>query len=243
LIWGTGSNCYRVYDDTEHLDGQGLPIPDNKIIKWVTKLNDSNYLVQKWYVNGSRGLELNEISFYITPSITDESSDTSIAIVSMNFETPFVLLNDTNLSYSESYHYKISYAMGKIPTKDGDFNVYNSDEAVFSLVGDNVIRWNLTTNKDVNLLTDNEFVCYFDVKFDPRDPDRSFINTNPTINKMKYYGRGVNNTYIDYTITYIDQTGPTVATTPVNGSATLLENGRDRAGTSGSSYGIGILLN
>jgi hypothetical protein len=243
LIWGTGSNNYQVIDDTEHLDGQGLPIPDNKIIKWVTKLNDSNYLVQKWYVNGSRGLELNEISFYITPSITDESSDTSIAIVSMNFETPFVLLNDTNLSYSESYHYKISYAMGKTPTKDGDFNVYNSDEAVFSLVGDSVIRWNLTTTTDVNLLTDNEFVCYFDVKFDPRDPDRSFINTNPTINKMKYYGRGVNNTYIDYTITYIDQTGPTVATTPVNGSATKLENGRDRAGISGSSYGIGILLN
>jgi hypothetical protein len=232
-----------VYDDAEHLDEQGLPIADNKIIKWVTKLNDTNYLVQKWYVNGGRGLELNQISFYITASVTDESAETSVAIVSMNFETPFVLLNDTNLSYSESYHYKTSYAMGKRPTKDEDFNVYNSDEAVFSLVNNNVIRWNLTTNTDVTVLTDNEFVCYFDVKFDLQDTDRSFINTNPIINKMKYYGKGVNNTYIDYTITYIDQTGPTVATTPINGSATLLENGRDRAGTSGSGYGIGILLN
>jgi hypothetical protein len=243
VMWGPDSNNYQVLDDTEHLDEQGLPIPDNKIIKWVTGLNTSNYLVQKWYVNVGRGLELNEISLYITPNITDESADTTVAIISMNFETPFVLLNDTNLSYSESYHYKISYAMGKKPGENEDFNVYNSDEAVFSLVQNDVIRWNLTTNEDVNVLTDNEFVCYFDVKFDPQDADRSFINTNPLINKMKYYGRGVNGAYIDYTITYVDNLGRTVSTIPVNGSATKLENGRDRSGTSGSSYGVGILLN
>lgn len=250
LIWGTGSNNYRVFDDTEHLDDAGQPNPNYKIIKWVVKLNNSNYLIQKWYVDESKGFELKEISFYITPSLTDES--TSISIISMKFETPFIFLNDTTLQYAENHQHKISYAMGKIPTKDEDFNVYNSDEAIFTLRGNNVIRWNITTNKDNNgvytdsadnALTENESICYFDVKFNPADPDRSFINTNPTINKMKYYGKGINNTYIDYTITYIDDTGPTVATTPINGSATKLENGRDRAGISGSSYGIGILLN
>jgi hypothetical protein len=259
LIWGSTANTYKIYDDIEHLGPNKSAVPGAKIVKWIAKIpQTNNYFVQKYFFNDKSSLNFTEMNMYITDNVKTENETFQLGLVAWKLEKPLSLVNDTKLPYKDNYQYKLSLPLGKTLGVDDDNNLFDADETTVELVGENILRWNLTANREIlssssavndhyvgadySTLKENQSVCCFDIEFDPRDPGRTFTNTNPRINKIKYYGRGLNNTYIDVSINYIDNSGP--KNVPIDTfNAFTLENGRSRAGVTGSSYGLGMILN
>ncbi len=180
-IGGT-TQSYTILIDTETLDDNGNPIDGNKIIK-LTQPFSNKYFITKRYVNQSSGFEISKIVWYLSNSPGGESAEYSVNI---QFDNPINISSGANLAtYREDY----TYTLTAVGFPEGDIAVSNqSDYSTFELVGSDIIRWHLTSNKPpvpVNLPA-NEFVYYIDIKIDPSDY-ASFKETNPVENGSRFY--------------------------------------------------------
>lgn len=176
-------NTISIVDDTETLDDQDLPIAGNKIIKSISKYNNSLYLITKRYVNEEAGLAFNKIHFYIS-SDTNETNATYCIFI--DFVNPLTVLNSSKLPYSDFYSYTLSLLQ-----KQGDNYIpifpaiNNSDTAKFELVVPSddqyLIRWNLTENTEATKasVAVNDFILQTDIQIDPADKKRTFIDSDP----------------------------------------------------------------
>jgi hypothetical protein len=177
-IGGT-TQSYTILIDTETLDDNGNPIDGNKIIQ-LTQSVDGKYFITKRYVNQSSGFEISKIVWYLSNSPGGESAEYSVNI---QFDNPINISSGANLAtYREDY----TYTLTAVGFPEGDIAVSNqSDYSTFELVGSDIIRWHLTSNKPPVDLPVNEFVYYIDIKIDPSDY-ASFKLTNPIENGSRF---------------------------------------------------------
>ena len=181
-----------VEEDIETLDELGNNNPNNKIIKSVTQgFEPSTYLITKKYVSTENGLEYNQIGFYQSPD-RDEKNATYCVIV--KFNDPITLLNSSKLPYTDFYSYKLT-----VLTKSGDdfipvtTPISNSDETTFELSTDKTcIRWNISSQAELvnekqrENVPKNEFILQTDIKIDPRDTKRTFMDSDIFIDPYEY---------------------------------------------------------
>lgn len=171
-----GAQSYTILIDTETLDDNGNPIDGNKIIQ-LTQPVDGKYFITKRYVNQSSGFEISKIVWYLSdtlppdPDLPSPPPHTALKSINIQFDNPINISSGANLAtYREDY----TYTLTAVGFPEGDIAVSNqSDYSTFELIGSDVIRWHLTSNKlPVNLpvnLPANEFVYYIDIKVDPAD--------------------------------------------------------------------------
>jgi len=193
-----------VVADTETLDDTGSTNENNKIIKSVTKFNDTNFIITKRYVNVENGLEFNQLYFYLSPTISEVDATYCILL---KLDDPLTILNSSRLPYTDHYSYKLT----RIVKSGNDFipasvPISNSDDTNFELVIDGnkqFIRWNLTsyTENQVTSVPSNEFVFQIDIQIDPADMSRQFINSDPVEYRTYFYFKFSDGTAIDSTIT------------------------------------------
>jgi hypothetical protein len=189
--------------DSETLDDTGNTNENNKIIKSVTKFNNTSYIITKRYVNIENGLEFNQIYFYMSP--TNSETDATYCIL-LKLDDPLSILNSSRLPYTDHYSYKLT-RLKKSGTTFIPVNVpiSNSDDTKFELVtsGDKqFIRWNLTSYNEsqITSVPKNDFVLQTDIEIDPTDTSRAFINSNPTEHRLYFYFKFDDNSAIDLTI-------------------------------------------
>ena len=195
---------FIVKEDTETLDELGNNNPNNKIIKSWTKFTASTYLITKKYVSIENGLEYNQICFYVSSS-TDEENATSCVIV--KFDDPITLLNSSKLPYTDFYSYKLTLldrVGNNFEPRVGTVPISNSDETKFTfLENDNVIRWNLTSYSEADRenVPKNEFILQTDIKINPADTKRTFIDSDPFEYRTYFYFKLPDGTAIETIIT------------------------------------------
>lgn len=193
-----------VITDTETLDDQGSINDNNKIIRSVTKFNDTSYIITKRYVSIESGLEFNQIYFYL--SSTENEADATYCIL-LKLDDPLTILNSSKLPYTDHYSYKLS-----LLTKSGDDfipviePISNSDDTTFELIQQGsrqFIRWNLSSYSEsqISSVPKNDFVLQTDIEIDPADTSRAFINSNPIEHRLYFYIKSSDGTAIDLTIT------------------------------------------
>ena len=206
---GTQSVSYGIFPDTETLDDTGNLIDGNKIIR-LTQLVGGKYFITKRYVNQSAGFELNKIVWYLADS---PSSESALQSINIQFDNPINISSGANLAtYREDYTYTLT-ALG---FPGGDIVVSNqSDYSTFELIGSDVVRWHLTSNKSTVNLPANEFVYYIDIKIDPSDY-ASFKETNPVENGGRFYFKLSNGNTVESTL-ISSMVGPTPSPTPAPG--------------------------
>ncbi len=193
---------FIVKEDTETLDELGNNNPNNKIIKSWAKFTASTYLITKKYVSIENGLEYNQIGFYQSPD-RDEASATSCVIV--KFNDPITLLNSSKLPYTDFYSYKLTLLDKNIDTGNfeprvGTVPISNSDETKFTfLENNNIIRWNLTSYSEADRasLPKNEFILQTDIKINPADTKRTFIDSDPIEYRTYFYFKFPDGTAIE----------------------------------------------
>lgn len=193
-----------VNTDTETLDDTGSTNENNKIIKSVTKFNNTAYIITKRYVSVENGLEFNQIYFYLSTTTSEE--DATFCIL-LKLDDPLTILNSSKLPYTDHYSYKLTMLVKSgndyIPVTEP---ISNSDDTNFELItsgSKQFIRWNLTSYNENQIASvpKNDFVFQIDIEIDPSDVTRSFINSNPTEYRTYFYFKLNDGTAIDSTIT------------------------------------------
>jgi hypothetical protein len=175
--------------------------PNNKIIKTITKYNNSLYLITKRYVSIENGIEFNQIYFYRATGPDEETADYCILL---KFDNPISILNSSKLPYTDNYSYKITRL---VKNTNGEFvpsmtPVSGSDETKFELLpNEKIIRWNLTSFTDKAQVPNNEFMLQTDIEIDPADTKRTFINSNPVESRMYFYFKFNDGSALESTIT------------------------------------------
>ena len=212
---------FIVQEDTETLDELGNNNPNNRIIKSVSKFTALTYLITKKYISVENGLEYNQIGFYVSPTI-DETNATSCVI--MKFNDPINLLNSSKLPYTDFYSYKLTLldkVGNNFEPRVGTVPISNSDETKFTfLENDNIIRWNITsyTESDRATVPTNEFILQTDIKINPADTKRTFIDSDPVEYRTYFYFKLPDGTAIEST-TILNST-PTLTPAPTTTTAT-----------------------
>lgn len=193
-----------VTTDTETLDDTGSTNENNKIIKSVTKFNNTTYIITKRYVSVENGLEFNQIYFYLS---TTTSEANAIYCILLKLDDPLTILNSSKLPYTDHYSYKLTRLTKSgtdfIPATDP---ISNSDDTNFELLTNGsrqFIRWNLTSNSEsqITSVPKNDFVFQIDIEIDPTDKSRQFINSNPVEYRTYFYFKFGDGTAIDAAIT------------------------------------------
>jgi hypothetical protein len=175
-----GTQSYAILPDEETLDDNANFIDGNKIIKLTQPVVGGKYFITKRYVNQSSGFEISKIVWYLADSPNSESAEYSINI---QFDNPINISSGANLAtYREDYTYTLT-AVGFTANPIAVSN--QSDYSTFELVGSDIIRWHLTSNKPPVDLPVNEFVYYIDIKIDPND-HASFKESDPVENGSRF---------------------------------------------------------
>lgn len=192
--------------DLDTSDENGNTDPDNKLIKSTVKLSDTTWLITKRYVSEERGLEFSKIYFYI--SSTENENDSTECIL-IKFDDPITITNSARLPYSDYYSYKLTHLV----KSDSEFTpvstpISNSDETTFKLVqqnGQEFIRWNLTEFSEADKLRvpRNEFIFQTDIKIDPADIKRTFIDSDPEEYRTYFYFKLADGSAIESIVTRI----------------------------------------
>lgn len=180
-------------------------ITDGKIIKTITKFNDTKKLITKRYISIEHGLEYNNIYYYVVPNTNlTEAAATFCVFVHLN--EPLILLNSSKLPYVDHCAYKLTY-MTKV---NGEFipptePISNSDDSTFELItkgSKQFIRWNLTSNNEskISSMPKNDFIFQTDIEIDPVDTKRTFIDSNPVEYRTYFYVKFGDGTAFDSTI-------------------------------------------
>lgn len=193
-----------VTEDTDTLDDNGNVIPNGKIIKTVSKFNNSTNLITKRYVSIENGLEYNKIYFYISP--TQNESNATFCLF-LKLDDPLSILNSSKLPYTDYYSYKLTRLI-----KSGDnfellsIPISNSDETSFELIEDGdrqFIRWNLTSYSEAekSSVPKSEFILQTDIEIDPTDTSRTFINSDPVESRTYFYFKSTDGSAIESIIT------------------------------------------
>jgi hypothetical protein len=188
------SLSYSILDDLETLDSSGLTNANNKIIRSVTKFDNTNFLITKRYVSIENGYEFNKLYFYISSDNTEANASYCLLI---KFDSTLNILNSSKLPYTDNYSYKLTYLRNEGTALAPNFvpvmsPIANSNETKFELVesnGKQFIRWNLTsyTEADTANVPKNEFIYQTDIEIDPTHLKRDFISSDPVETRTYFY--------------------------------------------------------
>jgi len=188
------SLSYSILADLETLDSSGLTNANNKIIRSVTKFDNTNFLITKRYVSIENGYEFNKLYFYISSDNTEANASYCLLI---KFDSTLNILNSSKLPYTDNYSYKLTYLRNEGTALEPNFvpvmsPIANSNETKFELVesnGKQFIRWNLTsyTEADTVNVPKNEFIYQTDIEIDPTHLKRDFISSDPVETRTYFY--------------------------------------------------------
>jgi len=215
---------YSILDDLETIDYNGNTDPNNKIIKTITRYDNSLFLITKRYVNIENGIEFNQICFYRCPQTVVDGNDVISEVnadycILIKFDTPISILNSSKLPYTDNYSYKVTCLQ---KNDKGEFEstmipIANSDETKFDITSDSKkILWNLTSNREASKTTidKNEFILQTDIEIDPLDTKRTFIDSDPKESRMYFYFKLDNGTAIESIISLTPNSSPNPAPGP-----------------------------
>lgn len=220
----TTPTSYVVYKNIDEVDTNNEPLPGNKIVKYITTLPDGKHLVEKLYFNDQSAIKFQQTTFYITENLSDENVGFR-SLVTIKFNNEIVFMNDSKLPYNEDYSYYWSAPLGDDLTGIKDYNIYNNDQHKFELSGSDKLQLWLSDNRTTEQVATNEFMWLSQVKIDPADLSRSYVNTDPLLHYRRLYARGLDGAFIDYEVFYKDSEHPdTSLTAPTNSNLSVTEN-------------------
>lgn len=162
------------------------------------------YFVIKKFINDDAGMQVNQISCYITDG-TPANIENPLFIqplTSLQFDNPVILLNDARLPHTDYNNYKLSLGSnGKL-----NDNEENKSE-IINYNGKKYLGFNLSSNRKMpstNDLPVNSFVVSSYIELDPNDQVRDFTTVDP-IEKQSYHCfKGMNGFLVECEITYLE---------------------------------------
>lgn len=157
-----------------------------------------NRLIFKFYMDESTGLALEELTIYTT---TDpRNSDLAVPLASIKLTGNLTVMNDVKLPFKDPYSYRLSLPLADSMDSVTDYNVYDNDEATYSLNGSTMTcQFTRFTESDIGSMTENDFLLIIEISA-PDDGARTYVSTNPKLNRLRFYAKGINGSYIDYQI-------------------------------------------
>lgn len=207
LKYGAG---IKVAKDTETFENGNL-VEGGKIVILTQDLGNGQYFVIKKFINDDAGLELNQLTFYLTNGLPDNPADlqTHEQLAAIGFDEPILALNDIRLPYRDYNNYKFSAGVtGKLnDIEENSIEKITYNDKVYLMLNLSGHRYSDITN-----LQDNNFVYTSYVEIDPADQNRTYIDTNPIENRTQVYIKGQNGFLIDCRIDYIGETDPVAIT-------------------------------
>lgn len=221
----TTPTTYVVYKNVDDLDEDGERIANNKIVKYITSLPDGKFLVEKMYFNIRGATKFKETNFYLTNNLSNEQ-DGFRPLANIKIDGELSFMNDTRLPYNEPYSYYWSAPLGDDPTGVKDYNIFNNDECIFELVGNDILQLSLTENKTKEQVGVNDFMWISQVKIDPTDLSRSYVNTDPYLENRHIYVNGLDGAYFEYEVIHADDLHPDTSLSAPNSVTSITERAR-----------------
>lgn len=159
----------------------------------------SQYLITRYVTRTDSGFELREIDFYI--SSTGSPEDAVYAVL-LTFDKPINISSATKLldpnpipAKDQSYKIYYEYKLAILERSGGELipavpAILNADYMRFRLSStssaDDTIKFNLTTNNRGETVPENEMVLELDIRISTADANRTYIESNPFLNKSYF---------------------------------------------------------
>lgn len=183
------------YDLTE---GEGDSAEGNSEFRTVTTLGTYR-LVFKLHLGEMDGLTIDQLSLYLSTNVRD--SNNYVPLATLQLTDNLTVMNDTKLPFNDPYSYRLSLPLADSMSSVKDYNLFNSEEAVYSIDGTTLkCQFTRYTEADISSMPENEFVLIIEID-EKGDSKRTYDTTNPTLKRLRFYAKGLNGSFIDYQIT------------------------------------------
>ncbi len=178
------------------------------------------YFVIKKFVNDDAGMQVNQVTCYITDGTPANLVDSLYVepLASLQFDSQVQLLNDIKLPYTDYHDFKMSLGSnGKLNSNEEskiDVGAYNNKTYL------NIHLSSERKRANPYSLPVNSFVCSSHIEIDPTDQARDYLAVDPVESQSYLCFRGPGNFLVECEMTYIGEDTEVAMTTQVQESTT-----------------------